>query len=179
MTTTTTLSELTGDYVLDSARTRIGFVARAAMVGKVRGQFDEFEGTAHLDGDDPSRSSTRLAIRAKSIRTGKQKCDDHLRSGDFLDTDHHATITFTSTGVEQIGRTGFEVTGDLTVHGVTEPVTVGFELTGAERDPQGGLRVGFKGSAIINRHDWGVSWGGRLIGRKVVLELDVAVIRRA
>ncbi|MFI6011686.1 YceI family protein [Streptomyces sp. NPDC051243] len=179
MTTTTTLSELTGDYVLDSARTRIGFVARAALVSKVRGRFDEFEGDAHLDGDDPAMSAVRLVIRAGSVRTGKQRCDDHLRSADFLDIDNHPTITFVSTGVEQVGRTGFKVTGDLTVHGVTEPATVGFELTGAEHDPRGGLRVGFKGNALVNRNDWGVSRGGFLIGDMVVIELDVTVIRRS
>lgn len=178
MTTTTTLGELTGDYVLDSARTRIGFVGRAAGISKVRGRFEEFEGDTHLDGDDPTRSAVRLVIRAGSVRTGKEKCDDHLRSGDFLDAGHHSTITFDSTGVEQVGRTGFRVTGDLTVRGATRPVTAGFELTGAERDPRGALRVGFTGSAIINRKDWGVSWGGILIGAKVALEFDVAVIRR-
>jgi polyisoprenoid-binding protein YceI len=85
MTTTTKLSELTGDYVLDTAHTRIGFVARA-MATKVRGQFDEFEGSAHLDGDDPSKSSTELTIQAKCIQTRNQQRDEHLRSK-FLDMD--------------------------------------------------------------------------------------------
>lgn len=179
MTTTTTLSELTGDYVIDAARTRIGFVGRAAMVSKVRGRFDDFEGTAHLDGDDPSRSHVRLEIRAGSLRTGNPKCDTHLRSGDFLDAGRHPTITFTSTGVEQVGPTRFDVTGDLTVHGVREQVTVGFELAGTEHDPRGGRTVRFDGDAVINRMDWGVSWGRFVVGRKVALELDVAVIRRS
>lgn len=81
--------------------------------------------------------------------------------------------------LRQIDATRFEVTGDLTVHSVSQPATVDFELTGAESDPRGGLQVGFKGSAIINRKDWGVSWGGLLIGEKVALELDVAVTRRS
>jgi polyisoprenoid-binding protein YceI len=114
MTTTTTLSELTGDYVIDAARTRIGFVARAALVSKVRGRFDDFEGTAHLDGDDPSRSGVGLVIRAGSIATGTDKCDDHLRSGDFLDVEEHPTITFASTEVARLDGTRFRVTGDLT-----------------------------------------------------------------
>lgn len=175
MTTTTTLSELTGDYVIDSARTRIGFVARAAMVSKVRGRFDDFEGAAQLDGEDPSRSGVRVTIRAGSVRTGKRKCDDHLRSADFLDADRHPTITFTSTEVERLDAAHFRVTGDLTVHGVTRPVTVDFELTGADR---GGRKVGFRGGAVISRKQWGVSWGGLVIGDKVALEFDVAVIRR-
>ena len=179
MTTTTQVSgALTGDYVLDSAHSRIGFVGRAAMVVKVRGQFDAFEGSAHLDGDDPSKSGALLTIRAQSVQTHQHRRDDHLRSDDFLDVDGHPTITFTSTGVKQAAGTGFEVTGDLAIRGVTKPVTVHVELTGAEDDPRGGRRVGFEGRATINRTDWGISWGRGLIGRKVTLEFVVAATRQ-
>lgn len=184
MTATTKLSELTGDYVLDTAHPRIGFVVRQAMVTKVRGQFDEFEGKAHLDGDDPSKSSAQLTIQTKSIQTRIQRRNDHLRRA-FLDTDNHPTITFTSTKVEQVDGTNFKVTGDLTIRGVTKPVTVDFELTGAESDPWGDFRVGFEGKVTINRKDWGVSWnaalegGGVLVGEKVTLELDVAAVRQS
>lgn len=182
MTTTTKLSELTGDYVLDTAHTRIGFVARA--VAKVRGQFDEFEGSAHLDGDDPSKSSAQLTIQAKRIQTRNQRRDGHLRSS-FLDTDSHPTITFTSTTVEQVGEISFAVTGDLTIRGVTRPVTVDFELAGADNDLEGNFRVGFVGKVTINRKDWGVSWnavlegGGVLVSEKVALEFDVAAVRQS
>ena len=130
MITTTRLSELTGDYVLDTAHTRIGFMARHTMATKVPGQFDEFEGSAHLDGDDPSKSSAQLTIRAKSIQTRNQQRDEALRNK-FLDSGNHPAITFTSTKVEQAGDTNFAVTGDLTIRGVTKPVTVDFKLTGA------------------------------------------------
>jgi polyisoprenoid-binding protein YceI len=185
MTTTTTLSELTGDYVLDTVHSRIGFVARHAMITKVHGEFEEFEGGAHLDGDDPSRSTARLTIQAKTIQTRNQQRDDHLRGSDFLDMADHPTITFTSTTVEQVDAITFRVTGDLTIRGVTRPVTVDFELTGAEKDPWGNFRVGFEGRATINRKDWGVSYnavlasGGVLVGEKVTLELDLAVIRQS
>jgi polyisoprenoid-binding protein YceI len=179
MTTTTRLGGLTGDYVLDTARTRIGFTARAAIVTKVRGQFDEFEGGAHLDGDTPSKSTARLTIRTSSVQTRNQKRDDHLRGNDFLDMDNHPTITFTSTRVEQVDETRFKVTGDLAVRGVTKPVTVDFELTGTESDPQGAVRVGFAGKATINRKEWGVIRGGGLVSEKVMLEFDVAAIRRS
>jgi polyisoprenoid-binding protein YceI len=184
MTTMTKLSELTGDYVLDTARTRIGFVVRQAMVSKVHGQFDEFEGSTHLDGDDPSKSSAQLRIQSKSIQTRNEKRDDHLRSA-FLDIPNHPAITFTSTGVEQVSETSFKVTGDLTIRGVTKPVTVDFELTGAGIDPSGSFRAGFEGRAAINRKDWGVIWnavleGGRvLVSEKVTLEFDVAAIRQS
>jgi polyisoprenoid-binding protein YceI len=182
--TATKLSELTGDYVLDTAHSRIGFVARHAMVTKVRGQFDEFEGGAHIDGDNPAASTAKLVIQAKSIETRNKQRDDHLRSNDFLDMDNHPTIEFVSTGVEQESDTEFKVTGDLTVRGVTKPVTVDFELTGAENDPWGNFRIGFEGKVVINRKDWGVSWntalesGGVLVSEKVTLEFDLAAIKQ-
>lgn len=179
MTTTTDLGELTGDYVFDTARTRIGFVARAAMLTKVRGRFDEFEGSAHLDGDDPTKSAARLMIRVRSLQTGIQRCDDHLRSGDFLDADNHSVISFVSTRVEQMDKTDFKVTGDLTIRGVTKPVTMDFALIGAKNDPRGGFRLVFGGRGTLNRKDWAVSWGGILIGEKVALELDVAAVQKS
>ncbi|WP_214414999.1 YceI family protein [Sphaerisporangium fuscum] len=181
MSTTTRLSELTGDYVLDTARTRIGFVARHTMATRVRGQFDEFEGGAYLDGDDPSKSRVRLTVQAKSIQTRNRQRDDYLRRT-FLNVDDHPALIFTSTKVEQTGGTGFEVTGDLTMRGVTKPVTVNFELTGVENDPRGELRVAFKGGITINRNHWGVNWNAAtkaMVSPNVVLELDVAAIRRS
>jgi polyisoprenoid-binding protein YceI len=180
MTTMATLGELTGDYVLDTARTRIGFAARA-MVTTVRGQFDEFEGAVHLDGEDPSKSRARLTIRAASVQTRNQQRDDHLRRH-FLDAGRHPTITFTSTGVEQAGQASFTVAGHLTIRGTTRPVTLDLELTGAASDRGDGFRVRFAGRVAIDRTDWGVSWsamegGGILIGRRVTLEFDVAAVR--
>jgi polyisoprenoid-binding protein YceI len=180
MTTTTRLSELTGDYVLDTAHTRIGFVARHTMATKVPGRFGEFEGSAHLDGDDPPKSSAQLTIQAKSIQTRNRQRDEALRSK-FLDTDNHPAITFTSTKLEQADDTNFKVTGDLTVRGVTKPVTVDFELTGAKTDPSGNLQVCFKGSVTISRKEWGVNWNAALglVSKKVTLEFDVAAIRQS
>jgi len=179
MTTTTSLSELTGDYILDTAHTRIGFVARHTMATKVFGQFGEFEGSAHLDGDDPPKSSAQLTIRAKSIQTRNQQRDKALRSK-FLDTGNHPAITFTSTKVEQADDTNFTVTGDLTIRGVTKPVTVDFKLTGAKTDPSGNFRAGFEGRVTINRKDWAVHWNAApgVVSTKVTLEFDVAATRQ-
>ncbi|MEW2808572.1 YceI family protein [Streptomyces massasporeus] len=179
MTTATALGELTGDYVLDTARTRIGFTARAALVSKVRGRFDAFEGSARLDGGSPSQSAVRLTIRAASVQTRNTKRDDHLRSGDFLDAESHTALTFASTRVEQTGGTRFTVTGDLTVRGVTRQVTVDFELTGSGRDPQGNQSAACTGRTVIDRHDWGVSGARGMVGRKVTLEFDVTAVRRS
>ncbi|MFH9352754.1 YceI family protein [Kitasatospora sp. NPDC017646] len=181
---TADLSELTGDYVLDPAHTRIGFVARHAMVTKVRGAFHEFEGTAHLDGSDPSRSSARLTIQAGSIDTGVAQRDQHLRANDFLDVPNFPTITFVATAVEARGTGEYRVTGDLTIKDTTRPVSIDVEYTGNAVDPYGNLRVGLEGSVTINRKDFGVTWnaalegGGVLVGEKVVLEFDVSAVRR-
>ncbi|MEV7236366.1 YceI family protein [Streptomyces sp. NPDC051020] len=153
--------------------------ARAAMVTKVRGRFDEFEGSAHLDDDAPSKSTAQLTIRAKSVQTRNRKRDNHLHSNDFLDMDNHPIITFTWTQVERADESNFKVTGDLTVRGVTKPVTVDFELTGAENDRRGTFRAGFAGKATINRKDWRIRYGGGLVSEKVTLEFDVAVIRQS
>ncbi|MFB4296246.1 YceI family protein [Actinomadura sp. NTSP31] len=180
MTTVTTLSELTGDYVLDTARTRIGFVARHTLSTKVRGRFDEFEGGVRLDGADPSKSSARLTIRAGSVQTGNRRRDEYL-SRTFLDAAAHPALTFASTGVRRSGDDAFAVTGDLTVRGVTRPVTVGFVLAEAEDDPADGFRVRFEGGAPIDREDWGVRGNAltsAMVSPKVVLEFDVTVVRR-
>ncbi|MGI8418373.1 MAG: YceI family protein [Nakamurella sp.] len=180
-----TLADLSGTYVLDAAHTNIGFVARHAMVTKVRGQFNEFEGSATVDADDFTKSSAQLTIQAASIDTRNQQRDGHLRSNDFLDLDKHPTITFASTSIKQTGDTTVELTGDLTIRGVTNSITVPFEFQGAATDPSGNLRVGFEGSVVINRKDSGVSWnaaleaGGVLVSEKVTLEFEISAIKSA
>ncbi|WP_330328397.1 YceI family protein [Streptomyces sp. NBC_00536] len=176
---------LTGDYVLDPAHTRIGFVARHAMVTKVRGAFQQFEGTAHLDGADPARSSAQVVIKAESINTGVEQRDQHLRTNDFLDVPNFPDITFRTTSVEPRSDTEYRVTGDLTIKDTTRPVTVEFEYTGNAVDPYGNLRVGLEGSVAISRKEFGVTWnaalegGGVLVGDKVVLEFDISAIKQA
>jgi len=179
------LTELTGTWTLDPAHTRIGFVARHAMVTKVRGAFNEFEGTAVLDGADPANSRAQVTIKAASIDTRNSQRDEHLRSNDFLAMQEYPEITFASTGVRQVGETTFELTGDLTIKGVTNPVTIPFTFEGAAKDPFGNLRAGFEGSVTINRKDYGVTWnaalegGGVLVSDKVTLEFEVSAVKAA
>jgi polyisoprenoid-binding protein YceI len=172
--------ELTGDYVLDAAGTRIGFVARHAMATRVRGHFERFDGSGHLDDTDPSKSWFRLTIQATSIQTRNQRRDDQLRSS-FLNVDDHPALTFTSTRVHRLGDTLFEVAGDLIIRGVTRPVTMNLVLVGPERDPRGDLRVVLKGGVTIDRNGWGVNWNGVtrvMVSPKVTVELDVTAVRR-
>jgi polyisoprenoid-binding protein YceI len=184
-TPTTTLADLSGTYTLDPAHTRIGFVARHAMVTKVRGQFNDFEGSGVVDASDFTKSTVTVTIQAASIDTRNEQRDAHLRSNDFLAMEEYPQITFTSTGIQQTGPTSVELTGDLTIRGVTNTVTIPFEFEGAATDPYGNLRVGFEGSVVINRKDYGVTWnvaletGGVLVSDKVTLEFEVSAIKTA
>jgi polyisoprenoid-binding protein YceI len=182
---TTALADVTGDYAVDAAHTRIGFRARHAMVTTVRGTFGEFEGTAHLDVANPAASRVELRIDAGSLDTGQPDRDAHLRSADFLDVEQFPEISFVSTAVEQIDDDEYTVTGDVTIKGQTRQVAVDFTLTGSALDPFGNTRVGFEGALALKRSDWGLVWnaaletGGVLVSDKVQLEFDVSVIKQA
>jgi polyisoprenoid-binding protein YceI len=175
-------SSLSGDYAIDPSHTRVGFSARHAMVTTVRGQFGEFEGTAHFDAANPAASTAQIVIRAASVDTGSADRDGHLRSGDFFDVDTYPEIRFVSTSAALVDAETWALTGDLTIKDVTKPVTIEFEHTGAATDPFGNQRIGFEGSVSVNRKDWGLTWnaaletGGVLVSEKVRLEFDVSAI---
>ena len=184
-TTPEALAALTGTWTIDASHSRIGFVARHAMVTKVRGAFNEFEGSGVVDGTDLAASQVTLTIQATSIDTRNEQRDAHLRSNDFLAMDEFPQITFVSTGFRQTGPTSLDLIGDLTVKGVTNSVTVPFEFEGAATDPFGNLRVGFEGAVTINRKDYGITWnaaletGGVLVSDKIVLEFEVSALKDA
>ena len=185
MSTITAAENLTGQYTIDPSHSRIGFVARHAMVTKVRGSFNEFEGGGYFDANDPSKSRLELTVKAASIDTRNPDRDAHLRSNDFFDMENYPEIRFVSTSVEPVDATTYRVTGDLTMKGVTRPVTLDVEYTGSAVDPFGNTRVGFEGSVTVDRKDWGVNWnaaleaGGMLVSEKVVLEFEVSAIKNA
>jgi polyisoprenoid-binding protein YceI len=176
-------ADITGDYVLDVAHSRLGFVARHAMVTKVRGAFNDFAGTAHLDGDDPTKSSASVSIEVASVDTRQPQRDDHLRTNDFFDAATYPKITFVSTSVEKLDEENFRMTGDLTIKNVTKPVVVDFEYSGSATDPYGNQRVGFEGSTVINRKDFGVNFnaaleaGGVMVSEKITLEFEISAIK--
>jgi polyisoprenoid-binding protein YceI len=183
MSTATVTTIPTGTYAIDPTHSRIGFVARHAMVTKVRGSFNEFDGSGSFDADDPTRSRLQLTIEAASIDTRNADRDAHLRSNDFFDMETYPEITFTSTKVETVDPEHYRVSGNLTIKGVTKPVNVDFEYTGTAVDPYGNTRIGLDGTTTVNRKDWGVSWnaaleaGGVLVSEKVTLEFEVSAIR--
>ncbi|KRC89619.1 polyisoprenoid-binding protein [Terrabacter sp. Root85] len=175
------VENISGDYTIDPSHTRIGFSARHAMVTKVRGHFDEFEGSAHVDTVTPANSSVTVTIQAASVTTGNEQRDGHLKTPDFFDIATYPQITFVSTNVERDGAE-WDITGDLTINGVTKSVTIPFEETGSAKDPFGNTRVGFEGDVTIDRTEWNLSFnaaletGGVLVSEKVKLEFDVSAI---
>jgi polyisoprenoid-binding protein YceI len=184
MTQTTISPTLTGDYDLDPVHSRIGFAAKHAMVATVRGQFNNWSGTVHLDEDNIANSKATLEVQADSVSTGNGDRDSHIKAEDFFHVEQHPTITFVSTYAEAKGDDEFVLTGDLTIRGTTRSVSILFEKTGTSVDPWGGNRVGFEGKTKVSRKDWGLTFnvpldgGGVLVGDKVTLEFDIALVRK-
>ncbi|WP_416979498.1 YceI family protein [Streptomyces sp. T028] len=179
------LAALTGDYSLDPAHSTIGFVARHAMVTNVKGKFNDFTGSLHLDGTDPSRSTASLDVKMESIDTGSADRDGHLKSSDFFKIDEFPTMTFRSTSAEALGGDDYRITGDLSILGVTKSITIDLEFNGSAKDPFGNERVGFEGKAEILRSEWGLTWnaaletGGVLVSDKIKLNFDISAIKNA
>lgn len=175
------LKDLQGTYVLDPTHTTLSFVARHAMVTKVRGSFEEFEGTAVI-GENPSLDVT---IKVDSVNTRNADRDNHLRGEDFFDAAKFPTMTFKGQSYEIKGDDVVEITGDFTIKDVTKTITIPFEYQGAAKDPFGNERIGFEGKTTVNRSDFGLTWnaaletGGFMVSDKVTLEFDVSAIKQA
>lgn len=170
-----------GTWKLDPNHTVIGAVARHLMVTKVRGRFTSFDGAVHI-GDTPEDSWAELEIEGESIDTGVEQRDEHLRSADFLDVAHYPKITFRTRDVEVVGEEKLRVTGDLTIRGLTRPVTLDVAYEGVTPDPWGGTRAGFTISGELRREDWDMSWnvplesGGVLVSKTVQLEIEAQAV---
>ncbi len=192
-TTTSTAAALTrehkgtvvpvpGVYDIDAKHSSVEFVARHLMISKVRGRFDDVEGTITV-AEVPEESSVEVTIGVDSVRTGEDQRDAHLRSGDFFDSENHPRWTFRSTAVAPHGDS-WQVTGDLTIRGVTRPVVLDVEFDGANVTPWGTTAVGFSASTEIDREEWGVSYnqvletGGVMVSKKIRIELQVEASAR-
>lgn len=171
----------TGTWVLDPTHTQIVVVARHMMVSKVRGSFKDFTGSIQV-GDTPEASSVDVTIDAAGIDTGTTDRDNHLRSPDFLDVAAYPTITFKSTNVEQDGS-DFKVTGDLTIKGITKPITLDLEYGGIAVDPWGNEKAVFSAHGSFDREDWGLGWnvaletGGWLVSKEFKIEIEAQAVR--
>jgi len=180
MSTITVPGLATGTWTIDPAHSEVSFSVRHLMVSKVRGKFDKFDGTLTV-ADDPLASSVQVTIDPTSINTNEPNRDNHLRSPDFFEVEKHPLWTFTSTSVTAKGR-DFVVEGNLTLKGVTKPVTLNVEFNGTSPDPWGGTRAGFSAETEINRNDFGVDismpldGGGVVVGEKIKIQLEIEAI---
>ncbi len=179
------LSDLNGTYALDPAHSTISFVARHAVITKVRGSFDDFSGKLVIDGADLPDSTAAVELQVASVDTRSADRDNHLKSADFFDAEKFPTIDFASTSVKADGDDAVEVTGDLTIKGQKHEITIPLDYTGTAVDPFGNTRVGFEGAVTVNRKDFGLTWnaaletGGVLVSEKVTLEFDISAIKQA
>ena len=173
-----------GAYEIDGAHTQVEFVGRHLMITKVRGRFTDVKGQITI-AENPEDSHVEVEIGAASVSTGNADRDNHLRSADFFDVDEFPTITFRSTLVRALPNATWEVVGDLTVHGITRPVTLQVDFDGADVSPAGDERIGFSAATEVNREDFGLTWnmaletGGLLVGKTARIELAVQAIATA
>jgi polyisoprenoid-binding protein YceI len=171
-----------GTWVIDPGHADVGFVGRHFGLTKVRGRFTGVEGEVTI-ADAIEESSVEVVIDIASVTSGDQARDDHLRSADLFDVEHHPTGRFRSTGLEVDGTTG-TLRGELTLKGTTKPVVLSVEYVGQATDPWGNERVVFSASGRINRYDWGLTWnmpldaGGLLVSKEIVLNIEVELIRQ-
>jgi polyisoprenoid-binding protein YceI len=165
-----------GTWTIDPAHTSLEFVARHMMVTKVRGRFTDVSGTIEV-GEDPTDTKVSVDIDVATVSTGAEDRDGHLRSADFLDVEQYPEMTFRSTGIDTRGST-WKLQGDLTVHGVTKPVTLDVEYHGVTTDPWGAAKAQFSATGEIEREAFGLTWnvalesGGVLVSKKVKLEIE-------
>ena len=186
MTSSTTVQipgYVVGTWDIDAAHSTVGFSVRHMMVSKVRGYFREFSGEL-VTAEDPTQSSVTATVNMDSIDTRQEQRDAHIRSADFFDVGNHTVMTFRSTGVRTDGA-DWHVDGELTLKGITKPVTLELELNGFGPDAYGGTRAGFSASTTINRADFGVDismpldGGGVVVGEKVQINLEIEAVLRA
>jgi len=169
-----------GTWTIDAVHSDVSFTVRHMMVSKVRGAFREFSGQI-VTGTDPLESSVTAEIALESIDTGNSQRDNHVRSADFFDVASYPTMSYRSTAVTPTAD-GFEVSGELTLKGITRPVALSLELNGFTADPYGGTRAGFSATAQINRRDFGVDismpmdGGGVVVGDKVTISLEIEAV---
>lgn len=173
-------------WIIDPAHSSVEFSVRHMMVTTVRGSFGEFSGRIEFDPERPEQASVEAVIQAASINTGTADRDAHLRSADFFDVEQFPTLTFKSTRVEAQDSTQAKIHGELTMHGVTQPVTLDVQFLGEQKNPfTGTATVGFEASTAVNRENFGLTWnqalesGGVLVSKEVKISLDVQAVPEA
>jgi polyisoprenoid-binding protein YceI len=172
-------------YAIDASHSRAAFAVKHMMVSTVRGDFSGLSGTVVLDEAEPARSRVEATIDARTVNTGVEMRDNHLRSPDFFDVEKFPTIRFVSTKVQKLDAENYAVTGDLTMHGVTRHVVLDVESPALElKDPYGNTKRGATATLTVNRKDYGLNWntaleaGGVLVGESVRVTIDLQLVRK-
>lgn len=169
-------------FNIDKSHSTIGFNVKYMMFSKVRGQFDNYEASVEMPNADFTDAKLNLVADAHSINTHNEDRDKHLRSGDFFNAEENNDIKFVSTKITQKGGEKYEVTGDLTINGITKPVTLDAEYSGVMKDPWGNDRISLVINGKVDRYDWGMKYnsaletGGVLVGKEVVFEVETQFI---
>ncbi len=173
----------TGTWNIDPAHSLVGFRVKHLGISTVRGQFRDFQGQLVI-GEDGSVQASGSA-KVDSIDTGEPDRDGHLKSPDFFDAETYPEITFESTSITAVDEETWEITGDLTMHGVTAPITLQAEVGGSGPDPFGGERVGLEATGEVSRGDYGMKFnaalgtGNAVVSDKVKLDLDIEAVKQA
>jgi len=184
ITTSATTAIPTGTWSVDPAHSSVGFGVKHMGIATVRGEFGDFEGTLEI-GDDLSSARAFGAVKVQSVDTGEPQRDDHLRSPDFFDAAQFPELRFESTSIEALDDEEFRITGQLSIHGVTNEIVLHADVQGTDTDPWGNERVGLEVTGQLSRGDYGMQFnqmlgsGNMLVGDKVKLVLDISAVKQA
>lgn len=171
-------------WAIDPSHSEIGFKVKHMMFTNVSGKFENFEASAETENDDFTEAKFNFSADASSISTGNVERDNHLRSADFFDVEKFPKLEFKSTSMKKISGDKYELNGDLSLHGVSKPVTLDVEYGGTMQDPWGNIKAGFTLNGKINRKDWGLNWnaaleaGGVLVSEDVRLNINVQLVKQ-
>jgi polyisoprenoid-binding protein YceI len=182
--TATAITPLTGTWTVDPTHSSVEFSVKHLGIATVKGVFREFEGTLVI-GDDLASATAAGVVKVASVDTNEPQRDEHLRSPDFFDAATHPELSFASTAIRPVDDDVFTIDGEITLHGVTNPITLTAEVQGFEQDPWGNDRVGLEITGSLKRGDYGMTFnqalgsGNVLVSDKVKLSLDISAVKQA
>jgi polyisoprenoid-binding protein YceI len=181
--TSTAVTPTATTWKIDPSHSHVEFAVRHLMISTVKGRFAGVSGNVQTPGEGLAGATADVTIDPATIDTREPQRDAHLKSADFFDVEKFPTLTFRSTPVSDVDGTDFQLTGELTLHGVTRPVTLKVSEEGRGSDPWGGQRAGFTAAGKIKRSDFGLTWnqaletGGFVVGDEVKISLDVELVK--